>query len=82
MALNPVKLIRIKKLWEGFKESHPRLLPYFRELSSSGYVGEGSVIDITVTDPDGRSLRCNIKMTENDLELIRAVSDLGKESAQ
>ena len=82
MALNPVKILKVKNLWERFKAAHPRLLPYFRELRDSGYVGEGSIIDITVTDPGGRSLRCNVRMNENDLELIRTIADLGKESVK
>ena len=82
MAINPMKILRIKKLWEEFKTAHPRLLPYFRELRDAGYVGEGSIVDITVTDAGGRSLRCNLRMTENDLELIRTIADLGRESSQ
>lgn len=82
MALNPVKILKVKNLWERFKTAHPRLLPYFRELRDSGYVEEGSIIDITVTDAGGRSLRCNVRMNEDDLELIRTIADLGKESTK
>jgi hypothetical protein len=80
MAINPMTLLRIRKMWGDFTAAHPRILPYFRELNSSGYIEEGSVIDITVTDAEGRSLRCNMKVTANDIDLIRAVADIGKDA--
>lgn len=80
MALNPLALLKIRKMWGEFTEAHPRIIPYFRELSASGYIREGSVIDINVTDTDGRSLRCNMRITENDLELIRSVAEIGKDA--
>ena len=80
MAINPMTLLKIRRMWGEFTAAHPKILSYFRELSSSGYIGEDSVIDITVTDADGRSLRCNMKVTQNDLELIRSITDVGKEA--
>ncbi|MBQ2086205.1 MAG: hypothetical protein II464_08055 [Oscillospiraceae bacterium] len=82
MALNPMVLLKIRKMWGQFTSAHPRLLPYINELRSSGYVGEGSVIDVTVTSPDGRDLRYNMRVTADDLELIGAVTDIGRDSSQ
>ena len=80
MAMNPMMLLKIRKKWAEFNEAHPKVLPYFREVSN-GYIGEGSVIDITVTDPSGRSLRCNLRVTDADLELIKSVAEIGRDGA-
>ena len=80
MALNPMVLLKIRKMWGDVTAAHPKLLPYFRELNSGGYIGEGSVIDITVTDADGRSLRCNMKVSADDIELIKSVADIGRDA--
>lgn len=82
MALNPMTLLRIRKLWGQFTAAHPKLLPYLGELRNSGYVRDGSVIDLTVTSPDGRDLRYNMRVTAEDLELIKAVSDIGRDGSQ
>ena len=73
-------LLKIRKMWGDFTAAHPKLLPYFRELNSGGYIGEGSVIDITVTGADGRSLRCNMKVSADDIELIKSVADIGRDA--
>ena len=80
MALNPMVLLKIRKMWGDFTAAHPKLVPYFIELNSGGYIGEGSVIDITVTDADGRSLRCNMKVSADDIELIKSVADIGRDA--
>ncbi|MBR5979232.1 MAG: hypothetical protein IK029_00385 [Oscillospiraceae bacterium] len=82
MALNPMMLLKIRKMWGQFTAAHPKLLPYFREIRNSGYVGDGSVIDITVTSPDGRDLRYNMRVSSEDLELLRSIADIGRDAAQ
>ena len=41
-------------------------------------VGEGSVIDITVTLPDGRTLQSNMRVTAEDVELIKDLGSMGR----
>lgn len=79
MAVNPMTFLKIRKMWGEFTEAHPKFLPFFRDLSSSGYLGEGSVIDITVTEPEGKSLRYNMRLTQEDLELMREIANLGRD---
>ena len=40
-------------------------------------ISVGSVIEIKVTSPDGQEYVSNIKVTENDVELIRIITELG-----
>jgi len=79
MAINPMALLKIKKLWDQFTTAHPKVMPYFREAASN-YVGEGSIVDITVTDASGKSLRCNMRVTAEDIELFKSVADIGRDA--
>lgn len=76
MAFNPMSLVKIKKMWEQFNEAHPRIMPYFKAVSN-GYLAEGSVVEINVTDPEGRSLRCNMRLTAQDMELMKELAEMG-----
>ncbi|MCR4893580.1 MAG: hypothetical protein K5911_02465 [Eubacteriales bacterium] len=75
MAFNPMNLLKIKKQWEQFNAAHPRFMPYIKALRN-GYLDEGSVLEMNVTAPDGRSLKCNIRLTAEDMELMRQISEL------
>ena len=77
MAFNPMALMKIRKMWERCNAAHPRVLPYVRALGD-GYLQEGSVIEVNVTAPDGRSLKCNLKLTGEDLELMNEISEIAK----
>ena len=54
--MNPAMLFTLKKKFEDFQARHPKFAMFGQDLMRSG-VGEGSVIDITVTLPDGRTLQ-------------------------
>ena len=66
-------LFTLKKKFDDFQARHPKFAMFIQDLMRSG-VGEGSVIDISVTLPDGQILRSNMKVTAEDVELIK---DLG-----
>ena len=68
--MNPASLFKIKGLWEKFPANHPKF-PAFLQAASNGMMSEGTIIDITVTAPDGRHISTNVKLKEEDLELFR-----------
>ena len=51
--MNPSKLVRLKAEWEGFSARHPKLIRYFETLAKREVV-PGTVLEITVTEPDAR----------------------------
>ena len=71
--MNPTMLFGLKKKFEEFQERHPKFAMFAQDVMRSG-VGEGSIIDISITLPDGQVLRSNMKVTAEDVELIK---DLG-----
>ncbi|MBQ0000889.1 MAG: hypothetical protein KBT01_05050 [Clostridiales bacterium] len=73
MAMNPMMLLKIKGMLDGFNQRHPRVLPFAKD--ASGRIQEGSILEVTVTDPSGHSITSNIRVTAEDMELIRQSKD-------
>lgn len=74
--MNPVKLMQMKSMFEKFKISHPKIPAFFNDAVNSLQVG--SIIEMKVTAPDGRTLCANMRVNADDMELLRQANELGK----
>lgn len=73
---NPGKIFRMKNAWEAFTASHPKF-PLFLEAVNQNALQEGTIIEFSVTTPDGKTLQSNVKLNKSDVEAIRELtSDL------
>ncbi len=63
-------LKEIQKRLDMFNADHPKVLPFMNMLKSKA-VKEGTIVEIRVTDPDGKEYVSNIKLTANDVETIK-----------
>lgn len=70
--MNPAKLLTFKKDWEAFAGRHPRFVQFLMTVMQNG-VGEESIIDVTVTLPDGRTYQSNMKITSEDVDFIKGI---------
>lgn len=77
MAINPAMLFKIKGAWERFVSNHPKF-PMFLQAASAGGIREGYIIEVKITDTDGRNICTNVKLTESDMELIQMIKDMGQ----
>ncbi len=75
--VNPAALLTMKKKWEEFSARHPKFVSFISVLKTHG-VAIGSVIDIKVTLPNGETFQSNLKLTEEDVEMIRSLAGGGK----
>jgi hypothetical protein len=57
-----------------FEQTHPKFAAFFGTILKQG-VEEGSVIEITVTRPDGTPVTANMKVQQSDIELIRQLKE-------
>lgn len=73
--INPMKLLQLKEYWEEFKLRHPKF-PDFLHSVTHGAISEGATIDITITTADGRTIRSNLKVTKEDMQLIEELKEL------
>ena len=71
--MNPTMLLTLKKKWDEFTERHPKFAAFLHDVAGHG-ITEGSIIDIKVTLPDGKVYQSNMRVSEEDLELIRGLT--------
>lgn len=76
-GMNPLKLLQLKEAWEQFCIRHPKF-PAFLNAASGIHLKEGTVIDVTITSPDGRQIGTNLKLTSEDVQLLQELKELKK----
>lgn len=69
---NPAQLLRMKRKFDGFAARHPKMLRYLSYISDN-YLAEGTLLDITVTDTEGKSLHSNARLTAEDVAFLQEV---------
>ena len=78
--MNPLDLLKFKDAKKRFDENHPKFGPFLRAAYESG-IREGTVIEISVTPPDGGAIVTNLRVQESDLAMLQELMQLaGKKS--
>jgi hypothetical protein len=70
-----MKLMAAKK---QFEQTHPKAIAFGRALAAQG-VEAGTVIEVTVTKPDGSTLATNLRVQQSDLDLLQTLKTLNTE---
>ncbi|MBQ7429015.1 MAG: hypothetical protein IJV29_05060 [Butyrivibrio sp.] len=73
--VNPMGLFQLKSLWDKFRENHPKFPMFLSALQKNG-IKEGTIIEITITEPDGEKIQSNIKISASDLELFEQLKNI------
>lgn len=73
--MNPASIMKLKKGWDTFTANHPKF-PAFIQAASQGMVKEDSIIEVTITAPDGRKISTNVKLTQSDMELFESLKNM------
>lgn len=73
-GFNPMKLMQIKSAWEQFTGRHPKFASFLQVLAKDGFQ-EGTIIEITLTHPDGKSISSNMRITHEDIELVNSLRE-------
>ncbi len=81
MNINPMTLMQIHQKFNTFRTEHPRVAPFFGALKNSS-LSVGTVLDMKVTTPEGREMQCNIKVTQNDIDLFNTLMEMGNQHNQ
>lgn len=66
---------KLKGAWEQFTKEHPKF-PLFLEAVQRRGISEGTVIALSFTDPEGKTIETNIKVTASDIQLYETLKDL------
>ena len=74
MAINPMKLLEIRNLWSAFTRRHPKFPQFLTAVQQAG-IPEGTVIEITITPPDGKTFTSNLKVTAEDIDAVKSLQN-------
>ncbi|WP_051689325.1 hypothetical protein [Butyrivibrio sp. AE2032] len=74
MNMNPMILMQMQQRMQTFQQDHPKFLPFLNAVKDNA-LQEGTVFAMKVTTPEGKTLESNIKLTANDIETIRMMTD-------
>jgi hypothetical protein len=77
--INPNMIFQIKNLWDRFERNHPKF-PRFLQAVGQECIENGTVIEISVTKANGENITSNLRLNEEDLELVRTIRDLAGRS--
>ncbi len=73
--MNFSDILKIKTAWDTFTGNHPKFPMFLKAVRSKG-IPEDTVIEVSITYPDGKVLDTNIKVTASDLELYEALKNM------
>ena len=74
MAMNPIGMMQAAGRIKIFQEQHPKALMFINSLSEKD-IREGSVIELKVTNPEGKEMVSNIKLTSDDIETFKILKN-------
>lgn len=75
MAVNPMKLMELKKRYNIFKKQHPRVSAFIADVSAHS-LQAGTVVEVKVKNAEGKESVCNIRLSPEDIETINIVRSL------
>lgn len=67
MAFNPTAIFKAKKSWDTFCRNHPRFPAFLQAVQAAG-IQEGTVVEVSVTTPEGKNMMTNVRITASDLQ--------------
>ena len=73
--MNPMALLSMKAALDKFQGNHPKFMQFISVMMQTG-LQEGTVLECKVTTPEGKEIQANIKITQDDLELIEELKKL------
>ena len=68
-------LMKGKQAWNLFQKNHPQFPAFLQDVKQKGVV-VGTDVTITVTYPDGQSMKAGLHVKPDDLELLEMLQGL------
>ena len=72
--MNPMTMMKISGMVKEFQGRHTKVFPFFRDTANS--IGIDSIIEMKITTAEGKVLQTNMKVTQEDLELIAQLKQM------
>lgn len=75
--INPAKLMRAKGMLQRFSQDHPKFLAFLK-AAGADYAAEGTVAEVTLRTPDGRTVHANLRLNAADIAALKELQEIGK----
>lgn len=75
MAMNPTAMLKAMEAFKRFQSNHPKVVSYVKTVFGPG-LPEGTVLEITCTKPGEEPITTNMKITQDDLELLQMLKEM------
>lgn len=72
--MNPLQMMQIKNMMDRFHRNHPKVQSFFGAAAEK--IDEGSVIEISLTTSEGKTICSNIRVSQSDMELIEQAKQM------
>lgn len=72
--MNPMALMHLKPMLEQFRDRHPKFVQFFGYAGS--HLTEDSLLEISITDAEGKKIVTNMRVTPEDLEMYNTLQNL------
>ena len=75
MKIGIQTLAKAKGAWQTFRNNHPNLLPFLRDISRKG-LKEDVQIEIHVHYPDGEEKNCGLRLKQSDMPFFDVLNEI------
>lgn len=72
--INPALLLKAKAGKAAFMAAHPKFVPFLYAVRDKA-MQEGTVIEMSVKTPDGKTLQTNLKLQASDMETYHTLME-------
>lgn len=73
--MNPTSVMKLMNAKKKFSEKHPKFTAFCRDFFSRG-IQAGTIIEITVIRPGEEPVTSNMRVQQEDLDLLKSLQDL------
>lgn len=81
MGFNPIKMMQARTAITQFEKRHPRVRDFLESVSADA-LQEGTVVEVSVTTPQGKNYITNIRVTKEDIELFQNARRISRSRQQ
>lgn len=75
--MNPSALMKMMQARNQFTAKHPKFSAFCKDVFSRG-IDAGTVIEITVARPGEEPITANMRVQQEDLDLLQSLQELAK----
>ena len=72
--MNPMALIKVKGLIDKFSSKHPKVVLFLKNCGRE--LREDSIVELKITNPEGKEMCTNMRITKEDIELFQQIKDI------